>query len=77
MSERATAQVALLDVGMVITLEKDKRKYFLNVLSEVIEGNAKKCAEMIYGISQFKGQVLKPGQYPKYLSDLEEMFKMI
>lgn len=36
MGERATAQVSLIDVGMVISLEENKRKYFLNVLSEVI-----------------------------------------
>ena len=60
MSERASVQVALIDVGMVIKLEERKIKYFLNVLSEVIEANPKKCAEMIYGISTFRGQPLKP-----------------
>lgn len=44
MKERATVQVSLLDVGMVISLDPDKRNYFLNVLSEVIEANPKKCA---------------------------------
>lgn len=59
--ERATAQVSILDVGMVIELEEDKRKYFLNVLNEVIEANPKKCAEMIYGISKYGGKSLEPG----------------
>lgn len=77
MGERASVQVTLIDVGMVIKLEEEKRKYFLNVLSEVIEANPKKCAEMIYGISTYRGQSLRPNEFPKYLEDLEDMFKIV
>lgn len=34
-----SVKVILLDVGMVIELEKAKRNYFINFLSEVIQGN--------------------------------------
>ena len=34
-----SVKVILLDVGMVIELETAKRNYFINFLSEVIQGN--------------------------------------
>lgn len=53
-----SVKVILLDVGMVIELEKAKRNYFINFLSEVIQGNPTQCAKMIHKISKYAGKLL-------------------
>ena len=70
-------KVTLLDVGMVIELEQNKREYFINFLSEVIQGNPRLCANMIHHISKYSGELLKAEEFPEYLSDLEVMFSLI
>ena len=67
-------KVTLIDVGMVIELEEQKRNYFINFLSEVIQGHPRLCAHMIHHISKYGGVLLEEGEHPEYLKDLEEMF---
>ena len=45
-------EITLLDVGMVINLNEGKKKAFRDFLKEIVKGNAKECAHMIYGISK-------------------------
>jgi len=37
---------------MVINLNEGKKKAFRDFLKEIVKGNAKECAHMIYGISK-------------------------
>ena len=69
--------ITVIDVGMVITLNEQDRKNFINFINSVLEGNGKKCAKMIYSLSIFDGKRIEDGQFEKYHSDLKKLFKLL
>jgi predicted unusual protein kinase regulating ubiquinone biosynthesis (AarF/ABC1/UbiB family) len=44
-----------MDAGMVIKLDENDRKNFINLIKHLICHEGEKCAEMIYNLSSFKG----------------------
>jgi predicted unusual protein kinase regulating ubiquinone biosynthesis (AarF/ABC1/UbiB family) len=59
-------KINLIDVGMVIKLEENDRRNFVNFIKSVIEGNSEKCACMIYSLSNFEGQKIMEGKFSNY-----------
>jgi len=57
---------------MVINLNEGKKKAFSDFLKEVVKGNSKECAQMIYNISLDGEKSLKEYKNvnKQYLSDL-------
>ncbi len=67
--------MTLLDVGMVIRLEEEDKKNFVNFIKSIVEGNSDKSAEMIYSLSNFDGKKILPNAFKNYLRDLKNLFK--
>jgi len=44
---------------MVITLNDEDRKNFINFINSVLQGNGEKSAKMIYSLSKFDGKRIK------------------
>lgn len=57
--EKSTVEITLLDVGMVINLNEMKKKAFREFLRQVLNGNAKECARMIYNLSLLRNKRLE------------------
>ena len=55
--------ITVIDVGMVITLDETDRRNFINFINSVIEGNSKKCADMIFSLSKFEGERISISQF--------------
>ena len=62
---------------MVTILDETDRKNFITFINSVIEGNGKKCADMIFSLSKFKGERIGKSEFGEFYDDLKNMFSIL
>lgn len=71
-------EVILIDVGLVIELEKTDRKHFANFIRCIIEKEPEECAKMVYSLSLHRNEPIvsdKGIKYQEYYDKLRAFFQ--